>query len=263
MKVSICIDAVLPGLAPAEQIARVAAAGFDAVEFWDWRNRDLDALNAACDKHGVRVVSFTGHRVGDPVDAASHAAFRASVAETVPVARRLDCRTLLLLSNVLGDKGAAAATHEGLSDEAKFANLVTALQTVLEETPEDIHFNLEPLNTRVDHPGYWLSDMGTAARVIREVGDPRVKVLCDLYHQRVMGDDLIAIVAQHLPLIGHFHLADVPGRHEPGTGEVDWAAVLRRIKKGGYRGYVGFEYFPAQPDSGDGLTAVQRLWASL
>mgnify|MGYP001206698826 CR=1 FL=1 len=263
MKAAICIDAVLPGLEPAEQIARVAAAGFDAVEFWSWRGRDLDALGAACERHGVRVVSFTGHRVGDPVAAQTHADFLASVAETVPVARRLDCRTLLLLTNVLGSNGRPVDTHDYISDEAKYANVVAALKRVLEETPEDIHFNLEPLNTRLDHPGYYLSDMRTATRLIRDVGDPRLKVLCDLYHQRVMGDDLVALVAEHLPHIGHFHLADVPGRHEPGTGEVDWVPVLRRVKKGGYRGYVGFEYFPAQPGSADGLAAVQRLWASL
>ncbi len=262
MKASICIDAVLPGLEPAEQIARVAAAGFDAVEFWSWRNRDLDALVSACDRHGVRVVSFTGHHEGDPIAAAAHPLFIASVAETVPVARKLDCRALLLLSNVLGPGGRPVNTHDDLSDEAKAANLVAALKRVLEETPEDIHFNLEPLNTRIDHPGYWLSDMRTGARLIREVGDPRLKLVCDLYHQCVMGDDLVAIVAEHLPHIGHFHLADVPGRHEPGTGAVDWLPVLRRIKRGGYRGYVGFELFPA--GSADvALAAIQKLWGSI
>ncbi len=262
MKASINIDALLPGLAPADQIARVAAAGFDAVEFWSARGRDLDALAEACDRYGVRIVSFTGHEVGDPIDATEHVAFRASVAEAVALAERVDCRALLLLTNVLGPGGAAANAHADIPDEAKYANAVIVLKELLEETPADIVFNLEPLNTRLDHPGYWLSDMRTAARLVREVGDPRLKVLCDLYHQRVMGDDLVPLVAEYLPVIGHIHLADVPGRHEPGTGTVDWLPVLRRIKRGGYRGYVGFELFPA--GSADAaLAAVQKLWGAL
>lgn len=262
MKASICIDSFFPGAPPAEQIARVSAAGFDAIEFWSWRNRDLAELRKACDRHGVRIVSFTGHREGDPVAAVTHAAFLASVAETVAVARSLGCNALLLLTNVLGTGGRPRDLHPELTDEAKSANTLSALRQVLEATPADIRFNLEPLNTRLDHPGYWLSDMSTAARLIRTVGDPRLKVLCDLYHQHVMGDDLIALVAEHLPVIGHFHLADAPGRHEPGTGTVDWLAVLRRIKRSGYRGYVGFECVPSgSPDAA--LEAVQALWATI
>lgn len=262
MKASVCIDAILPGLEPADQIERVAAAGFDAVEFWSWRSRDLAALADACDKHGVRVVSFTGHEAGDLIAADTHAAFLASLEEAVPVARKLDCHTLLVLTNTLGAKGRPAEAYAGIPEEEKFANVVSALQQALEQLPSDIHLNLEPLNTRLDHPGYWLTDMKVAARIVREVGDPRLKILCDLYHQRVMGDDLVKVVTEHLPLIGHFHLADVPGRHEPGTGEVDWLTVLRRIKRGGYRGYIGFELFPsAGPDTA--LAAVQSLWTSI
>ena len=178
------------------------------------------------------------------------------------MARQLDCHTLLVLTNTLGAKGRPAEAFADIPEEEKFANVVSALQQALEQLPSDIHLNLEPLNTRLDHPGYWLTDMKAAARIVREVGDPRLKILCDLYHQRVMGDDLVKVVAEHLPLIGHFHLADVPGRHEPGTGEVDWLTVLRRIKRGGYRGYIGFELFPSA-GSDAALTAIQSLWTSI
>src|SRR3979411_641154 len=103
---------------------------------------------------------------------------------------------------------------------------------------------LEPLNTLGDHPGYYLKHIDTASEIVRKVGSSRLKILCDLYHFSVMGADLNKIVNEHLPLIGHFHIADVPGRHEPGTGSGDWAAILHLIQDLGYTGCVGFEFFP-------------------
>jgi hydroxypyruvate isomerase len=118
---------------------------------------------------------------------------------------------------------------------------------------------LEPLNTLVDHAGYYLADMDVASAIVREVGSPRLKILCDLYHFGVMGADLEKIVTDHLSEIGHFHIPDVPGRHEPGTGSVDWAAMLRLIRDRGYAGCVGFEYFP-ESDSDSSLEAIRKLW---
>ena len=86
-----------------------------------------------------------------------------------------------------------------------------------------------------------------------------MKILCDLYHFGVMGADLKKIVMNHLSEIGHFHIADVPGRHEPGSGSIDWAAMLRLIQDRGYTGCVGFEYFP-EGDSDASLEAIHSLW---
>jgi hydroxypyruvate isomerase len=125
--------------------------------------------------------------------------------------------------------------------------------------PDDITLVLEPLNTLVDHPGYYLNDIDTASAIVRAVGSPRLKILCDLYHFIVMGADLKKIVTNHLPEIGHFHIADAPGRHEPGTGSVDWMTMLRLIQDRGYTGCVGFEYFP-ESDSDASLAAIHKLW---
>jgi hydroxypyruvate isomerase len=124
--------------------------------------------------------------------------------------------------------------------------------------PDDITLVLEPLNTLVDHPGYYLADIDTASAIVREVESARLKILCDLYHFGVMGADLKKIVMNHLSEIGHFH-TDVPGRHEPGTGSVDWAAMLRLIQDKGYTGCLGFEYFP-KDESDASLEAIRKLW---
>ena len=118
---------------------------------------------------------------------------------------------------------------------------------------------LEPLNTRIDHPGYFLQDMATAVALVKEIAHPRLKVLCDLYHLAVMGEDLEGIIDRHVDSIGHFHVADVPGRHEPGTGTLDWPALLRRIRERGYDGTIGFEYAPLA-DSAASLDSIRKLW---
>jgi hydroxypyruvate isomerase len=118
---------------------------------------------------------------------------------------------------------------------------------------------LETLNTKLDHPGYAVSSLATAARVVEAVGDPRFGILADLYHLGMMGEDLVPLVRRYGGMIGYIHVADVPGRHEPGTGKVDWVAVLEALRDSGYDGYAGFEFSPAG-SSDAALEAIRALW---
>jgi hydroxypyruvate isomerase len=256
----ICLDPLYPGLPTEEKISRVAAAGFTRVEFWGWRDKNIPAIQAACRENGVRVANFSGHRVGSPVAAATHQTLFADVTDAVATARVLGCQALMLLTNAFNPDGSVADRFEEVPDDLKFKNTVAALGELDRIVPDDITLLLEPLNTLVDHPGYYLSDMDTSSKIVREVASPRLKILCDLYHFGVMGADLKGIVTEHLALIGHLHIADVPGRHEPGTGSVDWAAMLRLIKSLDYSGGVGFEFFP-QGDADAALKAIHDLWA--
>jgi hydroxypyruvate isomerase len=104
---------------------------------------------------------------------------------------------------------------------------------------------VEPLNVAVDHPGFYLSSSQQALEIVDEVAAPNVKMLFDLYHMQIGEGNLTATIVANLDRIGHFHLADVPGRHEPGTGEINFANILRRIDEGGYGGYIGLEYIPS------------------
>ncbi len=103
---------------------------------------------------------------------------------------------------------------------------------------------LEPLNILVDHPGYFLTSSREGFEIVEQVGSPAVKLLYDIYHQQVTEGNLIATITSHIDLIGHFHAADVPGRHEPGTGEINYANVLAAIDEAGYEGFIGLEYAP-------------------
>jgi hydroxypyruvate isomerase len=103
---------------------------------------------------------------------------------------------------------------------------------------------LEPLNTLKDHRGYFLASSYEAFEIIEEVGSPAVKVLYDIYHQQITEGNLIPTITENIGLIGHFHVADVPGRHQPGTGEINYKNVFAAIDGSGYNRYVGLEYGP-------------------
>ncbi len=262
MQAVICLDPLYPNLVSEQKIAHIAQAGFGYVEFWSWRDKNIPAILEACQQHQVKIVNFSGHRVGSLVAAETHQLLLNDFADALQTAQQAHCSTLMLLTNALNADGSVVDSFDSLPTSKKYENTVIGLQKILAAAPQNIHLVLEPLNTKIDHPGYYLTDMSTASSLIQTVGDPRLKVLCDLYHFGVMGDNLEEVITQYLPDIGHFHIADFPGRHEPGTGSVNWVALLRLIKQGGYTGYVGFEYFPQQ-DSTESLQAIQKVWNAI
>jgi hydroxypyruvate isomerase len=262
MKPSICIEMIYTDRPYAERIGKVAEAGFRYIEFWDWRNKDLPGLKAACASTGVQVANFSGQRAGDLIAAETHPLVLRDYRDALAAARALGTRALMVLTNELGDGGAVKHTYAERADGRKEEDLRAGLRMLLENTPEDMTLLLEPLNTVLDHAGYHLCDMGRAVGLLAPLEDSRLKVLCDLYHQGMMGDDLTDIIRKLAPHIGYFHVADFPGRHEPGTGSADWIRILRAIRETGYNGFVGFEYSPAG-DSTESLRRIRQLWESL
>ena len=102
---------------------------------------------------------------------------------------------------------------------------------------------LEPLNTKVDHPGSALYLTSQAIDIVKKIGNPRIKVLYDIYHMQIMEGNIIATATENLDWIGHIHCAGTPGRHEIYKGEIDYPYVLKAIEAAGYNGYFGMEYF--------------------
>ena len=112
---------------------------------------------------------------------------------------------------------------------------------------------MEPINP-VDMPGYGLSSLAQAERVLAAVGSNNLQLQFDFYHMAMTGEDVVAQYRRQLPLIGHVQVADMPGRHEPGSGRVDFAAVFAAIRASGYGGWVGAEYRP------EGKTSAGLGW---
>jgi hydroxypyruvate isomerase len=117
---------------------------------------------------------------------------------------------------------------------------------------------VEPLHPQENHLDYYLDHAGEAFQIVDEVSSPYVKVLFDIYHVQIMDGNLIETIRGNIARIGHFHVGDVPGRHEPGTGEINYANVLKAIRELGYRDFVAMEYVPVK-DVMTTLAEVRRL----
>ncbi len=257
MNFAVCLDPLFPDLPHDEKVGLVAQAGFHSIDFWGWRDKDIPALAAACHINQVKIVNFNGHRQGSMVASQTHPLLIRDLVDTVPIARQLECPNLMVITNQLNPDDSAQPYLE-IPDHQKRENVISALRQMLTVTPLDMTLMLEPLNTRKDHPGYWLTDFGTALEILREINDPRLRLLCDLYHMGMMGNDLFQLIDTYLPYVGYFHAADFPGRHEPGTGSADWLGLLRRLNAAGYQGTLSFEFYP----QGDTLSALESDYRS-
>jgi hydroxypyruvate isomerase len=163
------------------------------------------------------------------------AEFRAGVALAIDYANALGVRQLNCLAGIAPPGVTDAHVRGTLVDNLAFA--AEALHT------HGIRLLLEPINT-LDIPGFYVNRTAQALAILEAVGAPNAFVQYDLYHAQCMEGDLMATLQRCLPRIGHIQLADHPGRHEPGTGDIDYRLVLGWLDHAGYAGYVGCEYIP-------------------
>lgn len=246
---SVCIEMIFRDLPFTERIAATRAAGLDTVEFWGWRNKDLEAVRAACEEHGVRVATFgmdTGGPLvaGDGIDALIQGA-----RESIAAARPLGVQTLLCTTGNALSGRSQEEQHQAVVRKLK------AVAPVLEDA--GVTAVLEPLNVLVDHAGYYLVTSEHGFRIVDEVGSPSVKLLFDIYHQQITEGNVIRNLTDRIEQVGHVHAADNPGRHEPGTGELNYEVIFKKLDEAGYEGYVGLEYRP----SADPAASLQNVRA--
>ena len=215
-----------------------AAAGFNQVEFWTASDKNVEQLEVALRVAGVSVTAFVSEPTGRLVDPVTHDEFLDGVDRSARLAARLNARNLIVLS---GD------ARPGIERRRQLDALSAALRRAAPVAAKaGVGLLLEPLNTRLDHKGYFLDSTSEALEVIRQVDCSEVKLLYDIYHSMVMGEDPVQVLSGSGDKIGHVHLADVPGRHEPGTGTIDWARALGALRAAGYPGLLGLEYIPSR-----------------
>lgn len=253
IRLSACIETIFTELPFPERIGQVAEAGLPAFEFWRWRDKDLEAIARKRGAYRLEVAAMMVEPLGELVDPAAREVFINGVRESIQAARLLSCRQLLVLTGKQRSGVPRQEQHQSIVDSLREA------APLVEQ--EGITLLLEPLNTLVDHQGYYLSSSHEGYDILREVASPNVKLLYDIYHQQVTEGNLIANIVEHISLIGHFHVADVPGRNEPGTGEINYHNIFRHISETGYDGYVGLEFRPSR-DSMSCLQSVAALAAS-
>jgi len=254
LKLSACIEMIFTDRPFEERIDCVAEGGLGAFEFWDWPAKDINLLNVRRQLHDLEVAAFIMEPRGRLVHVDTSAELREGVSRSIAIAEILECQNLIVL---------VGRESSGLSRQEQHDNIVRGLKQVA-PLAEDAGVTLlvEPLNVTVDHVGFYLSSSQEAFQIVEEVDSPKVKVLFDIYHQQISEGNLIANITEHLDMIGYLHVADVPGRHEPGTGEINYANVLQRISEAGYNGYVGLEYQPSG-DSYQSLKAITEIVAAV
>lgn len=236
MKISICSDALYMGQDYVESMKILSGAGYKDIEFWTWWNKDLDILLELKESHNLNYVAFCTKFVS-LVDSSKREEYRKGLIDSIHVAEKLNCKTLI---SQVGDERA------DVDRKIQYNSLVAGLKEMaplLEEA--DITLAIEPLNTRVDHKGYFLWSSDEAFRIVEQVGSPKVKVLFDIYHQQIMEGDLIRRIRANIDNIGHFHIAGNPGRHEPygDACELNYLSILKCIDELNYDKYIGCEYF--------------------
>ncbi len=250
MKYSICIETFFTSLPFFERVERAREAGFRAIEFYEWRSRRhlLDRIEKRVKENDIEVIMFA-QRKGSLLHPSGWKTYLNEVRESIPIAHRLGCNKLMLLTDGLTADGRVANTYDRLTNEEKHANIVAGLQQVAElGCQEGILFLLELCNPIVDHPGYYLCSTERGARVIDDVGSEHVKLLYDLYHMQIAEGNLINNLRRYINRIAHIHGGDAPGRGEPGTGEINFANIFRTLVELKYEGYVCFEGFPTTTD---------------
>lgn len=220
--------------------------GFEYVEFWGWTDKDLDAVKAAAEKAGIGISGFNGDADYSLIDPTHKKPYLEFLKRSVAAAQKVGAKSVTIHSNALGDGGVVVNHYTELSDTVKLCSMYDMLlecAAIAEES--GIAMNLEPLNITTDHVGNYLATTRMAAEMTRLIGSPKLKVLYDVYHMQLNEGSLCDNIKAYCDQFGHIHVADAPGRHEPGTGEINYKNVFACLEACGYQGRIGFELFPA------------------
>lgn len=237
--ISCCIDMMFSYCDFYDRFSEVKKCGIDTIEFWKWSNKDIDKIA----KSGMNVSIFN-------IDSANEALsydlsrgilndgrcddFLKALSESIPVYKKLNAKALIVL---IGENKEYC--------EENVLKCLLAAKPIVEK--ENVTLIVEPLNN-IDRTGYSMPYAKPVLELLKKVDSPNIKMLYDIYHQNMMGDFDMDEIKKNIDLIGHFHVADCPGRHEPGTGNVDYVSILKEIKKLPYKGYIGLEYKATKPD---------------
>ncbi len=240
---SIMLWTVFTNLPFEQRLAKVAEAGYSNVElvgeYAKWSPDDFAKANAARKQYGIRFDATAGLHNGI-ANSATQDAFLAELREAFVPMETLSCPAMIVLSgNVV----------PGVSREAQHACAVETLKragAMVEGKQIDgrpVQLLLECIDPE-ENPHYFLQSAAEGIEIVRAVNHPQVHFLYDLFHEQIAEGNLIEKLNKHIDVISLIHIADVPGRHEPGTGEINYANIYRKLAELNYKGMVAMEFHP-------------------
>jgi hydroxypyruvate isomerase len=236
MRLAVCAEMVFTELPLIERVERIHAAGFD-VEIWDHTTKDIDALRST----GATFSSMTGYVRGALTFDQDELLKTAE--QSIEVAHRLGCPRLNLHGTELGEGGLPRVPQYEMTGEMWLTAAKTLTRLAELGASNDVMFVLENLNTEVDHPGVPFARAADTYALVKSVDHPNLRLMLDLYHAQIGEGNLIALLEKTLPYIGEIQVADVPGRCEPGTGEINYPRIAEALRRIGYDGTIGLEAF--------------------
>ena len=233
-----------------DRVHAAADAGFKYIEFWPWHGKNIEAIAKVCGERGIEVAQFTAWGfVPGMNNPENHGRFVEEIKKSCEIAKQLNCKRM----TVVGGNDQPRMTQDEMHQ-----NIITALKLVKPIVEEaGVMLIIEPMNIRVDHKGHCLYGSVDAVRICREVDSPMIKINWDLYHMQISEGDLCGRLRDGFDQVGYIQVADHPGRHEPGTGEIYYPRVYAELKSLGYTGPIGLECSPASDEE----TAIHRLRA--
>jgi len=236
MEFSLCIDSIYPKENLIGKLERIKQAGFKFIEFWDWRDKDLEIIINS----GLEVSNFSGNRISS-LTLDNEEKVIQEVNASIDVAKKLKCKRIMLLSDILENDGSVKINS--ISSEKKLLRLYDNLKAAVEVAKKrDIMLVIEPLNSVKDHKNYYLDDFQKTLELIQSINSEHLKILYDIYHMQIMEGNVLETLQKYHQFIGYIHVANVPYRCEPWIGELDFKFILKELSEV-YSGFVGFEFF--------------------
>jgi len=259
MRFGACIDTLYTELPWNERFAAAKAGGFDYVEFWDWRVIDIDETARLAQEAGIGISGFNGDADFSLIDPAHKDVYLAFLKQSLAVAKKLGAPSVTIHSNALGEGGIVVDACPSLSNTIKLCSMFDTLKEAVKLAEQnDVLLNLEGLNIYTDHVGNFLETTRMGAEICRLIDSPKLKLLYDVYHMQINEGRICDTISEYIDCIGHVHIADAPGRNEPGTGEINYDFVIAHLNRIGYKGIVGCELFP-KTDTADAVKAIMAL----
>ncbi|XP_008276373.1 putative hydroxypyruvate isomerase isoform X1 [Stegastes partitus] len=245
----------------SQRMYAAAAAGFQAVEAAWLYDSDLQELQRAREATGLEVVLINtppgNVKAGDLGLGAvpeREAEFRQSLDLAVKYARALHCKRIHLMAGRFPEDSDRTAVAKNM--EAVFVQNLSYAADVLAK--EGITGLIEPINTRITDPRYFLDSPHQAAAILEKVGKPNIKLQMDVFHWQIMDGNLTQNIQKYFPIIGHVQIAQVPGRNEPDSaGELNYSYLFKTLETHGYQGYIGCEYKPLS-STAEGLGWIKQ-----
>lgn len=235
-----------------ERLAKVAEAGYTNVElvgeYRDWSASDFARANAARKRLGIQFDATAGlkHGIADP---SASDAFLAELKQAMTPMETLDCPAMIVLTGNTVPGLTRAAQHQCSIDTLKRAAAMVEGRQI---AGQPVRLLLECIDPE-ENPHYFLPSAAEAIEIVRAVNHPQVQFLYDFFHEQIAEGNLIEKLEKHIDVIGLIHVADVPGRHEPGTGEINYANIYRTLVRLNYRHMVAMEFRPM----GDEVAALR------